>query len=1094
MRPTLKTTLSFLFCTVLVCLLVGQNDDFVFSRLDKDKGLPGTAVHALLVAQNGFAWLGMQDGLVRWDGRHFLRFETIKDDTTSLPCTFVKALLEDPDGSIWVATIGGGLCRFDPVSRRFKRYPFLKNDPHSLSDPNAFTLFLDSKNDLWVGVYNSGLNRLDRKTDKFERFALARDLKNELEAFQRNTVRDIAEDKENPHVLWLATNEGIARFDKNGGAVQHFHFPAQKMPGVYAHTVFMDSPGELWVGTNGAGLARFDTHTLKWLHFLPNPEAWAKRNNLKNIILDLLPKSENELWVCSPDLGLGVFNRQSNTFFFVKNDPENPVSVAANLANVIYQDAEKRTWIGHLNKGISIMDPDGPMFTSRHLAVGYCATVEADQTSGFEYDPARDGYFVAKYACDGLFMLDKNKNFVQKIPAADRKGQFNAYQCVKRDRQGRVWVGGMGQIGDIKDTHPLKVLLPGASQLTPFIHRHLPNHSYNIYYIHEDPSGNLWLATDYLGLMHIDFQRDTIEFLVKSDAYPQAPSEYVHVKQIMDDPKGRLWLATQGEGVFCFDPVTRQFRQWLHLKTGYNGLVETRVNALAPDEKGLVWLASSGNGIQLLDPEKTNDPIVAQWAGPEGLPSPRINNLVRDHAGNMWVCTEGGLCYYDAKSGKLTLYGQQDGIADNDFYEQGLKLFPNGEVFVGHNKGFYFHKPRSNSPKNQEAKVVLSSFKIFEQERFFGKDLNHLSQITLQPNENYFTISFSDLRFARPKESVLAWRLDGVDNDWIYPKDNRSATAYTNVPPGQYTFRLKRMDAHASQENAAYISLIINILPPWWRSWWAYLIYIVLASALFYVVYSFLKKRIILQNQLKLEYQESNRLRERTIELAEEKKEVERQKARSEELLLNILPEEVAKELKATGTAEAQLMDEVTVLFCDFKDFTQLSEKLTPRELVAEIHACFSAFDLIVQRHGVEKIKTVGDAYMAAGGLPTRNSTHATDVVNAALDMRDFMAQRKQERLDSGKFFFQARFGIHTGPVIAGIVGIKKFAYDIWGDTVNTASRIESCGEPGKINISEVSKALLGHQFQCTHRGKISAKGKGEIDMYFVERSNMLPM
>jgi ligand-binding sensor domain-containing protein/class 3 adenylate cyclase len=1088
MWPIRKATISCLVLVTLVGLLSAQSEAFVFSRLDQDKGLPGSAVHTMLVDKKGFAWLGMQDGLVRWDGRHFLRLETVKDDTTSLPCTFVKALLEDPDGTIWVATIGGGLCRFDPVTRRFKRYPFLKNDPHSLSDPNAFSLFLDSKNDLWVGVYNSGLNRFNRKTNNFERYALARDLNNELEAFQRNTVRDITEDKANPDILWLATNEGIARFEKKGGAIQHFYFPAREMSGVYAHSVFMDTPGYLWVGTNGAGLARFDTRTLEWQHFVPNPVAWAKRSTLNNIILDLLPKSENELWVCSPDMGLGVFNRQSHTFLFVKNDPETPVSVAANLANVIHQDREGRIWVGHLNKGVSILDPEGPTFTSRHLTAGNCVSVEADQTSSFEYDPTRSCYFVAKYACDGLFMLDENKNFLKKIPVADRKGQFNAYQCVKRGRQGRIWVGGMGQVGDIKDAHPLKVLLPGANQLVPFAHKHLPNRSYNIYHIHEDKLGNLWLATDYLGLMHIDFQRDTIEYLVKSAAYPQAPSEYVHVKQIMEDPKGRLWMATQGEGVFCFDPQTRLFRQWLHLKTGYNGLVETRVNALVPDEKGLVWLATSGNGIQVLDPQNQTDPIVAQWAGPEGLPSPRINNLARDTAGNMWVCTEGGLCYYEAKTQKITVYGKQDGIANNDFYEQGLKIFPNGEVFIGHDKGFYFTDPQKYTQKEQHLKMAFSAFKIFEQERFFDKDLNYLSQITLRPNENYFSIAFSDLRFARPKTSLLAWQLEGYDKDWIYPKDDRSTAAYTNVPPGHYTFRLRRIDGEANNEDLFFISLNINILPPWWHTWWAYLLYCILISILIYTVYSFLKKRIILQNQLKLEYQESTRLRERTIELANEKKEVERQKARSEELLLNILPEEVAKELKATGTAEAQLIDEVTVLFCDFKDFTQLSENLSPQELVAEIHACFSAFDLIVQRHGVEKIKTVGDAYMAAGGLPIPNKTHAADVVNAALEMRNFMEHRQRKRQASEKFFFEARLGVHTGPVIAGIVGIKKFAYDIWGDTVNTASRIESCGEPGKVNISDITKMLLTKEFQCTYRGKINAKGKGEIDMYFVEK------
>ena len=219
-----------------------------------------------------------------------------------------------------------------------------------------------------------------------------------------------------------------------------------------------------------------------------------------------------------------------------------------------------------------------------------------------------------------------------------------------------------------------------------------------------------------------------------------------------------------------------------------------------------------------------------------------------------------------------------------------------------------------------------------------------------------------------------------------------------------------------------------------------------------------------------------------------QKKIISKQKKRSDELLLNILPHEVAEELKAKGSAEAQLFDEVTVLFTDFKGFTQLSEKLTPKELVAEINECFSAFDYIMQKFGVEKIKTIGDAYMAAGGLPTANTTHAEDVVKAALEIQTFMQEHKEKKLLANELFFEIRIGVHTGPVVAGIVGVKKFAYDIWGDTVNTASRMESSGEVGKVNISGTTYELVKDKFTCVHRGKVQAKGKGEIDMYFVSK------
>ena len=215
---------------------------------------------------------------------------------------------------------------------------------------------------------------------------------------------------------------------------------------------------------------------------------------------------------------------------------------------------------------------------------------------------------------------------------------------------------------------------------------------------------------------------------------------------------------------------------------------------------------------------------------------------------------------------------------------------------------------------------------------------------------------------------------------------------------------------------------------------------------------------------------------------------IEKEKLRSDELLLNILPEEVAEELKTKGSAEAKQFEDVTVMFTDFKDFTGISEKLSPAELVAEIDTCFKAFDGIISKHNIEKIKTIGDSYMCAGGLPVANTTNASDVVKAAIEIQDYMQQYSLKQKANNKEVFEIRIGIHTGPVVAGIVGVKKFAYDIWGDTVNIASRMESAGETGKINISGSTYLLIKDKFKCVHRGKIQAKNKGEIDMYFVEQ------
>lgn len=230
------------------------------------------------------------------------------------------------------------------------------------------------------------------------------------------------------------------------------------------------------------------------------------------------------------------------------------------------------------------------------------------------------------------------------------------------------------------------------------------------------------------------------------------------------------------------------------------------------------------------------------------------------------------------------------------------------------------------------------------------------------------------------------------------------------------------------------------------------------------------------------------------LALSDSFKTIKSQKEEYKKLLLNILPKETVEEFLVSGAAKSHRFEQVSVLFTDFKGFTHFAETMSPEVLVKEIDFCFSQFDHIVAKHGLEKIKTIGDAYMCAGGLPLSNSSSPTDVIHAALEIRNFMTNLKIERDKKGEHCFEVRIGINTGPVVAGIVGTTKFQYDIWGDTVNTAARMESSGEVGKINISETTYNLVKDDFEFDYRGKIAAKHKGEINMYFVEKMVPSPL
>ena len=218
---------------------------------------------------------------------------------------------------------------------------------------------------------------------------------------------------------------------------------------------------------------------------------------------------------------------------------------------------------------------------------------------------------------------------------------------------------------------------------------------------------------------------------------------------------------------------------------------------------------------------------------------------------------------------------------------------------------------------------------------------------------------------------------------------------------------------------------------------------------------------------------------------------LDQQKEQIENLVLNILPSEVAQELKVHGYAKPKYFDHVSVLFTDFKGFTKIADELSPHEVVTELNECFIAFDEIIGRYGLEKIKTIGDSYMCAGGIPTPNDEHPIKIVQASLEIREYIRKRNEIRSSMGLPPWELRIGIHVGPIVAGVVGRKKYAYDIWGSTVNIASRMESNGEVGTVNVSAATHEYIKDRYHCTYRGKIYAKNIGEIDMYFVD--NELP-
>ncbi len=356
-----------------------------------------------------------------------------------------------------------------------------------------------------------------------------------------------------------------------------------------------------------------------------------------------------------------------------------------------------------------------------------------------------------------------------------------------------------------------------------------------------------------------------------------------------------------------------------------------------------------------------------------------------------------------------------------------------------------------------------------------NSDSLHVLQNAAIPHRNNAIKLEVDAPFyLRPEEVQYQYLIKGLKNyegwsEWSF----NPIVELSSVRPGKYNIIVRAKNVFG--QKTIEVNTAFKILKPFWQTK-TFIISASLGLVAIIVLSFYLSHRRLLRKKRILE----QKVKERTAELLEEKE-------KTEALLLNILPKKTAEELKKYNKVTPRNYDNATVLFTDFKGFTHIAEKLTPEELVNEIDLCFKEFDNIISKYRIEKIKTIGDAYMCAGGLPTRNKYNAFDVVKAALDIRDYMLKYKEEREKLGVPFFEIRIGIHTGKVVAGVVGTRKYAYDIWGDTVNLASRMESSGEPGKVNISGDTYTLVKENFACTHRGKVQAKNKGEVDMYFVE-------
>ena len=522
-----------------------------------------------------------------------------------------------------------------------------------------------------------------------------------------------------------------------------------------------------------------------------------------------------------------------------------------------------------------------------------------------------------------------------------------------------------------------------------------------------------------------------------------------------------MWVGSDGSGLSVWDSTG--FFQF----TTAEGLTSNVVSSIYQEKGGNIWVGTN-KGLNLLRPtESPNTWEIETFDHRDGLHNLSINDVLVDTQNRLWSATRAGVerihldqLKRDTLPPKLTLSAIQPFFDYLDWRETRMAISEGEERLTG------------------DQGLSLATVKYDSIRPFTNLPLNP----SFPYNINQLTLQWQGLHWSAPHKIQYSYLLQGKEKAWS-PLVTENKVTYQDLRPGTYLFKVRAVGGNGLWSDTA--TYAFRIRPPWWQTTMAYLVYGLLLSLCIWFVIQW-RTTALRRRQKYLE----ETIQKRTAEVVEQKKELEIQKTliqqekeRSDALLLNILPAQVASELKATGQTKPTFFEEISILFSDFKGFTNIVASIPGKQLVKELDEIFKKYDDIMESLGLEKIQTVGDAYLAAGGFEPGDQDHAKKCVLAGKQIIHYLAERNQTH----SIKWQVRVGIHTGPITAGVIGKKKYSYDLFGDTINIAARIESSGEPGKINISAYTHHLIKEEFPCTYRGKINAKGKGELDMYFVD-------
>ncbi len=955
-----------------------------------------------------------------------------------LPQSSVYSIIQDHNDFLWVATEEGA-ARFD--GSEFLTFTTSNGLPYN----HVRVIFEDYAGNIWFGT-NKGLGLLRNNTCKISAI-------NDSLGFVSDFVYSIAQSKDST-VFFATGHSGLFSYSKGGFRkinVSSSYFTDSLT------NVYVDKNNTLWVGTANAGL---------WLAENCNTGALKKFTPLKvQKIVKIYMDKKGGLWVSS----------NSGTFIINGNSVTKVTFLQDAIPLFFFEDVSDKMWIGTQNNGVFVYDAGEVVnFREKNGLSRNTLLCGIEDKRGDIWFGYRDG---------GLSRLPVEKFIIyNKASGLADNSVFGIY----KDRWNRLWFGHFSEGVTLYYRNRSKILtekdgiLGGGAAA----------------FIQLDPFNVIIAAIQGLAIYRDGAIQDTIRFFPRSSAGK--------VLSLLQKDKKRLIVGTsEGVDFFALDSLKK-----VSPPSAYDTLRQSWVQSMFHDFDNNICITTDPKGVFFF----RNDSLIKNLTTNDGLLSNIVFWGLQNERGEYWFFTDLGIsiydgvkfasitekdglpastCYFGIESGNFIFVGTPKGVVRINYVEypekgkDALKIYTKRDGFAGTEMNMFgvFKDKRENlffgstegvtqlnpkeKPRKAPSATYIKNVKIISDET----EIDTLPSATLELVYylNNVTIDYRGIVFSDPDKIFYKYKLEGIDKHWTETQEH--TITYRALPPGEYIFKVKcrNQDGIWGETNS---SLRFIITPPFWETWWFRLLIVVALISIAYGI-SIYKTRQIRKRNLEL----ARLVRERT-------KELQKEKDKTDELIHNILPAQAVKELKAKGYVEPRLFDEVTILFTDFKDFTSQASNLPPGELVDELNKIFLEFDNIIEKYGLEKLKTIGDAYMAAGGVPIKINDHAERVVRAALDMQNYIKSNKA----NFRVPWQMRAGVHTGTVVAGVVGKKKFTYDVWGDAVNIASRMESSGVPGYVNISASTYEKIKDKFVCEYRGKIDAKGKGKMDMYLVIR------